>query len=151
MAEFDDGPHAEIRSDDGESQLAIVSYGYAYPGDLGGWDADWHVNRLTCRVPGFRSEIRETMVLGSELEQHWREMQEFDALARATVAFEPLEPYYQLGFRLTSQKKVLVQGWIQYPAGWGSQLEFEFETNLTYVAEYIRGLNHILRTYPVRR
>lgn len=115
------------------------------------YNADWHRNLLYCTIPSFRAEIDEIILDGHVLTYHLKQLHEFVALERATVEFEPTEPYFDLELSLDSRKKVLVKGHIQYPAGWGAELRFEFETDLTHVDHFVNGIESILREFPAKR
>jgi hypothetical protein len=148
---FSTFPSAEIRSADGGSSLKICTYSYAYPVADNEWDADWHRNYLQFVAPSFRAEIDEVILNGHELNAYLHELREFSALKRLTIDFEPMEPYFELSFALDSRKKVIVHGNVQYPAGYGTKLEFEFETDLTYVDRFANGIESILKDFPPRR
>ena len=47
-------------------------------------------------------------------------------------------------------KKVAVKGRVQYPVGYGAKLDFEFETDLTYVDQFIHGIETILGMFSPR-
>jgi hypothetical protein len=47
-------------------------------------------------------------------------------------------------------KKIAVKGWLQYPVGYGAKLNFEFETDLTHVDQFIHGIEDILVRFPPR-
>lgn len=51
---------------------------------------------------------------------------------------------------MNGRKNVSVDGFIQYPAGCGTELKFEFETDLTYIDAFIQGLESILIQYPIK-
>jgi hypothetical protein len=144
-------PFAEIRSDDGTSSLKICTYSYAYPDADNEYDADWHRNFLLCTLPSFRAEIDEVILDGHTLNHYLGQLREFVDLKRSIVEFEPTEPYFDLNFSLDSRKKVLVKGVVQYPVGWGAELSFEFETDLSHVEHFISGIESILREFPAKR
>ncbi|WP_443146796.1 WapI family immunity protein [Paenisporosarcina sp. TG-14] len=50
----------------------------------------------------------------------------------------------------TFRKKINVSGYVQYPVGHGSELKFEFETDLTYVEKFLSGLKKILKEFPIK-
>jgi hypothetical protein len=53
-------------------------------------------------------------------------------------------------FTDNSMKKVLVKGYFQYPVGIGAKLNFEFETDLTYIDKFIEGIQDVLKEFPSR-
>ncbi|WP_443701444.1 WapI family immunity protein [Priestia aryabhattai] len=66
------------------------------------------------------------------------------------VIFEPTELYFGFTLTINRRKNVSVDGFIQYPTGWGTELKFEFKTDLTYIDSFIQGLESILTQYPIK-
>ncbi|MBY6036686.1 hypothetical protein KUV80_08480 [Fictibacillus nanhaiensis] len=143
-----DFPFAELKSQDGSFSLKIYSYDYAYPHAIHKFDRDWHKNHLILSMPAFKAEIDEVMFEGTLLEYFIEELVAFSALKKKEVNIKPTEPYFGLTFSVDKRKKVNVNGYVQYPVGWGAELQFEIETDLTYVDEFIRGLKSILKNFP---
>ena len=144
-------PFAELRSDDGTSSFKICTYSYAYPYADNEYDADWHRNLLLCTLPSFKAEIDEVILDGHIVNYHLDHLREFSALKRPIVEIEPTEPYFNFDLSLNSRKKVIVNGSVQYPAGWGAELRFKFETDLSHVDQFVCGLESILRVFPSKR
>lgn len=148
---FSKFPFAEIRSADGTSSLKICTYSYAYPDAKNDYDADWHRNFLLVTVPSIKAEIDEVILVGHLLNDYLDQFREFSSEKRLTVDFEPTEPYFGLSISLDSRKKVIVNGYVQYPVGYGTKLEFEFDTDLTHVDKFTNGIESILKDYPAKR
>ncbi|MED4188809.1 hypothetical protein P4619_19845 [Halalkalibacterium halodurans] len=87
---------------------------------------------------------------GGVVEDYLTELEQFRALAINEVVFDPIEPFFQLTFSFNQLKKVVVSGYVEYPVGEGAQLQFEFETDLTYVDQFAAGLKEMLQRFPVR-
>jgi hypothetical protein len=143
-------PFAELRSQDGRSHLKLCSYGYGYPEEKTGNDADWHRNYLILTLPGFRAEIDEVILDGRGLAVLLGELREFSRVQGGTIEFETLEPYLGLSFQFEPTKNVIVSGYVQYPVGHGPKLSFEFGTDLTYVDKFTEGIQEILKEFPPR-
>lgn len=149
---FSKYPYAELNSQDGLFCFKICTYNYAYPNADNEHDADWHRNYLYLTIPAFRVEINEVMLEGRVLEYYLHEFEKFLALKKKEVIFEPTESYFGLTFSLKKfRKKVNVNGYVQYPVGHGSELQFEFETDLTYIEKFVNGLKEIIRHFPVKK
>ena len=147
---FSEFPFAEIRSDDGASSLKICTYSYAYPSADNPHDANWYRNILVCVLPAFKAEIEEVILDGLILSHFLGELHDFITLKKSSVKFEPTEPYFDLELSFNSRKNVIVKGSVQYPAGWGAELRFELDTNLTYVERFYKELESTLKEFPVR-
>ncbi|MBZ6487709.1 WapI family immunity protein [Priestia aryabhattai] len=147
---FSNYPFAELSAQDGLSCLKICTYAYAYPEADNIHDADWHKNYLTFNIPAFKAEIDEVILEGRTIKYYLNELKKFSALKQKKVLFEPTEPYFGFTLTMNGRKNVSVDGFIQYPAGWGTELKFEFETDLTYIDAFIQGLESILIQYPVK-
>ncbi|WP_445738865.1 hypothetical protein [Niallia sp. FSL R7-0271] len=53
-------------------------------------------------------------------------------------------------FKLNRRKKVDINGCVRYPMDSTTFLQFDFETDLTYVDVFIKGLESILAKYPIK-
>lgn len=148
---FSKYPYAELESQDGLTRFRICTYSYAYPEITTDYDADWHRNFLSISLPAFCVEIDETIFQGEQLEISIAELKEFTSLKKPVVTVEPLESFFSLEFSFNSKMNVIVKGIAEYPLGWGARLEYEFETDLTYVDKFISGLECILGAFPVRK
>lgn len=143
-------PYAELCSQDGMSSFKIYSYEYAYPDADNKYDLDWHKNYLILTVPGFKAEINEVILEGHLINHYIHELHSFSNLHKKKIVFEPLEPYFELIFKLNRRKKVDINGCVRYPMNSTTFLQFDFETDLTYVDVFIKGLESILAKYPTK-
>ncbi|MGG4470702.1 hypothetical protein ABER68_21950 [Paenibacillus alvei] len=141
-------PSAELRSQDGMSSFKICSYDYAYPDADNQYDLDWHKNCLIVTVSGFKAEINEVILEGRLINHYIHELHSFSNHHKKKIIFEPLEPYFELTFKLNRRKKVDINGCVRYPMDSGTLLQFDFETDLTYVDAFIKGLESILAKFP---
>lgn len=147
---FDRYPFAEIRSQDGTSSIKICINGYQYPEIKLGEDADWYNTYIYLEIPGFRAEIDEPMFQAGDLANEIRELHKFSKIDINETSIAPMDEYLHLDFSFNSQKKVVVDGVLEYPLGWGANLRFSFETDLTYVDQFIQQLENIVELYPSR-
>jgi hypothetical protein len=147
---FSEFPSAEIASQDGRSRLKFCTYGYEFPAQQSGSDADWHRNFFHLTIPSIGIEINEVIFTGHGLAYFLDELRALSTLRKYEIDFEPLEPYFGLAFSFTPMKKIAVKGRVQYPVGYGAKLEFEFETDLTYVDQFIHGIEAMLVRFPPR-
>lgn len=143
-------PYAELVSQDGLTRFSICTYRYAYPEITTDYDADWHRNLLSISLPAFCVEIDEAIFQGEGIEICIAELKEFTCFKKSVVIVEPIESFFSLEFSFNAKKNVMVKGSAEYPLGWGSRLEYQFETDLSYVDKFISGLEHILGVFPVR-
>ncbi|WP_066172566.1 WapI family immunity protein [Bacillus marinisedimentorum] len=134
------------------TSFKICTYDFAYPDADNSDDADWHRNYLTFTAPGFKAEVDEVILEGTIIQYYLGELRSFSSLEKDEVIFEPTEPYFELTIRFLSKKKdVGIEGYVQSPVGTGPKLEFDFETDLTFVDEFIEGLELILAGFPAVR
>lgn len=145
-------PFAELSSQNGNSRIKFCSYAYQFPEEKTGYDADWHRTYLYMSIPCFRVEIDEPMFEGTSLQIFLNQLQNLSALKLNNVEFKPMEPYINLKFTLNSRKKVNVKGSIwNVDSECDATLEFEFETDLTFLDIFINGLKDILAEFPPRK
>ena len=147
---FSEFPSAEITSQDGQSRLKFCTYGYEFPAMQSGSDADWHRNFFHLVIPAIRVEINEVILTGHGLAHFLDELKALSTQRKQEIDFGPLEAYFRLALSFTPMKKIAVKGWVQYPVGYGAKLEFEFVTDLTYVDQFISGIEAILVKFPPR-
>jgi hypothetical protein len=146
---FSQFPYARLSSQDSLFSFKICSYGYAYPQAVDPYDRDWHKNHLLLTLPAFKAEIDDIILEGHLIKTIIKDWLSFSALLEKEVTFEPTEPYFGLTFRFMSQRKMIeVDGYVQYPVGTGAVLKFETETDLTYIDQFINGLENMLKTFP---
>jgi len=98
---------------------------------------------VTLNLSGFKVEIEDTIIQGMYINQVIKELRDFSDLKIEEADFTPLEPVFELFFSFSSLKKVVVKGNVNYPVGVGATLDFEFETDLTYMDKFIEGLKLI--------
>ena len=145
-------PFAELSSQDGYSRIKFCSYAYEFPEQKSGWDADWQRSYFYLRIPGFISEIDEPMFEGTILQIFLKELQNLSELKLKEVEFRPTEPYINLKFTLNTKKKVNIKGTVtNINSECYATLEFEFETDLTFIDIFIKGLKAILEKFPPRK
>lgn len=144
-------PYAVLQSQDGLFCFKICTYDYAYPDANYTYDADWHRNYLYATMPAFKAEINDIMLEGQLVSHYINNLEKFLNLQTKEVLFAPTEPFFELTFSLNERKKVDVHGYIQYPVGTGSELQFEFETDITYIEIFHRGLQAIINKFPVKK
>jgi hypothetical protein len=92
------------------------------------------------------------MFEGNLLKELLDELIVFSALKTKEVEFIPIEPYLKFTLSLNSRKKVEVKGTVTNANSecWAT-LEYQFETDLTYIDVFINGLKNILEKYPPRK
>ncbi|WP_100371835.1 WapI family immunity protein [Bacillus sp. FJAT-45037] len=147
---FRDYPYAELNSQDDLYCFKICTYNYAYPKADNRSDADWHRNYLYFTLPGFRVEVNEIILEGQFVQFIIKELEQFSLQKKENVVIEPTEPFFGFTLSLRGPNKVNVEGYIQYPVGQGTELIFEFETDLKNVNKFLTGLKAIEREYPSR-
>ncbi len=144
-------PYAEMASKDGLSVFKLYTYGYEYPNEEKGDDADWQQNSILLIIPGFKAEFEKVIFQGTLLEHYANELKKFLLFEKNEVNVEPTESYCGFKFAYDSLKQIHVKGYIQYPLGWGATLTFEFVTDAELIEFFVKGIIDILSHYPPRR
>ncbi|MCD7034380.1 hypothetical protein LRR81_09040 [Metabacillus sp. GX 13764] len=144
---FANYPTAELSSPDGTHCLKLATYSFAYPDAKDSYDRDWHRNLFSLSLPAFTASIDDIMIEGTEMMAFLKGLQSFLAKKQKEVFFAPTEPYLELNFE-RKRKIILVTGAVQYPAGCGARLEFEFETSMDKGEWFAAGLEKILQQFP---
>ena len=150
MKENSKNPVAELSSDNGSFRLRIETYAYEYPQITSGNDADWTRIKLSLKAGAFRCAFDEACMRGGGPAIFLENLKSFSAQKINEVEFEPLDNYFRLKFSFNGRKNVRVSGLLQHPLGEGYTLEFDIETNLTYIDQFISGLCYTLERFPPR-
>lgn len=144
---FANYPTAELSSQDGTHCLRLATYSFAYPDADDPFDRDWHRNLFSLTLPAFTASIDDIMIEGTETMAFLKGLQSFLSKKQKEVSFAPTEPYLELNFEL-KRKIILVTGAVQFPAGCGARLDFEFETDMDKTEWFATGLENILQQFP---
>lgn len=143
----------KLASLDGTTDISIESYAYAYKDADNIHDAAWHRNWVGFHAPEHRITFDDIM-LDSLLVAHYIPVFEsFVAGNTREVEFEPTEPYVCLTLtrRDGGGDEVNVRGHLEHPLGDETEaLDFEFETSVLRVEQFLQGLREIASEFPVR-
>ncbi|MFN4214671.1 hypothetical protein [Exiguobacterium sp.] len=144
----------KLESRDGTTDISIESYAYAYQDADNIHDAAWHRNWVGFHAPEHRITFDDIM-LDSLLVAHYIPVFEsFVAGGVQEVAFEPTEPFVSLTLtrRDGGGDEVNVRGRLEHPLGDETEeLDFEFETSVLKVEQFLQGLREIASEFPVRK
>jgi len=148
QAIFDQHPSAILSTPNGVQVFKICTTKFAYPDADNVYDADWHWNYLSFTLPAFKAEIEDVILDGQMLQICITELEALTSFRSKKAEIAPNEPYFELEFTLKRKKRVKVNGYVQYPAGYGATLDFEFITDLTSIVTFLSGLKEILEHFP---
>src|ERR1700737_4321201 len=87
---FSEFPSAEIASQDGRSRLKFCTYGYEFPAQQSGSDADWHRNFFHLTIPSIGIEINEVIFTGHGLAYFLDELRALSTLRKYEIDLKPL-------------------------------------------------------------
>ncbi|TCI51889.1 hypothetical protein EVJ24_12195 [Exiguobacterium sp. SH1S21] len=146
-------PIAKLMSRDETMDVTIESYAYAYSDADNMHDASWHRNWVGLHTPDHRITFDDIM-LDSLLVAHYISVFEsFVAGDVQEVVFAPTEPFISVTLtRLDADgDEVSVRGILEHPLeDEAEEIDFEFETSITNVDNFLKGLRDIATDFPVR-
>ncbi|OGX78724.1 MULTISPECIES: hypothetical protein [unclassified Exiguobacterium] len=146
-------PIAKLMSRDETMDVTIESYAYAYSDADNMHDASWHRNWVGLHTPDHRITFDDIM-LDSLLVAHYISVFEsFVAGDVQEVVFAPTEPFISVTLtrRDADGDEVSVRGILEHPLeDEAEEIDFEFETSITNVDNFLKGLRDIATDFPVR-
>ena len=113
-------------------------------------DGNWLISDITIMVPGFKGSF-DFCLDAPALAGFLQELNQMKATVSGSASFTPIEPSISLVGEMTNMRQIRWKGIAQYPLGYGSELDFEFESDQSYLPEVISELENVLSLFPVRR
>lgn len=144
----------KLISHDGTLDLTIESYAYAYPDADNIHDAAWHRNWVGLHTPDHRITFDDIMLDSLLVAYYIPVFESFVAGDMQEVIFEPTEPFVSLTLtrRDGDGDEVNVRGSLEHPLeDETEEIDFEFETSLANVENFLKGLRDIADDFPVRQ
>jgi len=106
---------------------------------------------LLLTLPSFRHEINEAIYVGNHIVWCIKELHKFLDCEIKKVSFEPYEPYFGINLSLKARKRVIVKGFAGNPdIRNGPKLKYEFESDISIIDKFTKGLESIIAKYPTR-
>lgn len=136
-----------IKSDTHKIRIDILSRPYENADNI--WDLNWLVTDLEIKIPGFTAKY-SLYTTTNDFVRFYEELDKLYQSLEGIAEFVTIESGIYL--KATIERKTGKLIWsveAQYPQGDGAILEFEFQSDQSYVYETIRGLKYIIKQYPV--
>ena len=135
-----------IKNEEFITEIEVISRPYADADNV--WDINWLMCSIKIRIPCFTTNFC-TYITCDELKTFYDELRILQEKLQGTACLSTLESGINVE---ASVDKLGHIGWkidTQYPEGCGASLNFEFETDQSYLYQTLRELKDIINEYPV--
>jgi hypothetical protein len=127
--------------------LTVLNYMQPLVGNF--YDDNWLLCEVSVQAGAFSGKFQANF-LTSELEDLRQGLGKLHKELRGDYVFEPMEGQLVLRVSCDSLGHIHVAGKAMDQAGVGHALSFNLSVDQTYLAETLRGLSDVVRTFPVR-
>ena len=138
----------KIKGSGGEL-LKITVMGYSCPDAVDFWDGNWLDCRLNLGLNGFYADFAFGL-RADELERFLRELEQLHSNLKGTASLENMSCVIHLNVTIRKTGQLIWEGRLVYPAGHGTTLEFEVESDQSFLPDLINELKSIANRYPIR-
>lgn len=136
-----------IKSESHKIRIDIISRPYENADNI--WDLNWLVTDLEIKIPGFTAKY-SLYTTTNDFVRFYEELSNLHQSLEGKAEFVTIESGIYL--KATIERKTGKLIWnveSQYPQRDGAILEFEFQSDQSYIYETIRELKDIIKQYPV--
>ncbi|MGY1426494.1 WapI family immunity protein [Lysobacter sp. A289] len=134
-------------SEDETVSLTVLNYMQPLAGNF--YDDNWLLCQVAIRAGAFRGTFQANF-LTSELEGLRQGLENLHKELRGDYVFDPMEGQLVLRAACDSLGHIHIAGKAMDQAGIGHGLSFKLSVDQTYMAETLRELSSVVRTFPVR-
>lgn len=133
----------------GGELLKVTVTGYTHPDTVDYWDGNWLSCHLNLWLNGFRADFPFDLRI-DEMERFLKQLEQLHTSLKGNAALDSMEGILKLNVSGGKTGRLAWEGKLVYPSGTGAVLEFEYESDQTYLSRLIQELKAILKRYPVR-
>jgi len=137
-----------IKGLDGEL-LKITVIDYSHPDAVDFWDGNWLSCRLELNIKGFNADFLFDLRV-DEIESFLMELDQLNLNLKGKANLENMEEVIKLKLNVCKTGKLKWEGRLLYPAGIGSTLVFEYDSDQTFLPAIIKELKNVLKRYPMK-
>lgn len=131
-----------------KTKIEIEVLERSYPDSTNNWDKNWITSVVHITIPGyvaqFTCELRT-----DELAEFADELAVMHENLEGTAAFKHIEGAICMKGTIDHLGRILWEAETCYPPGDGAVLQFEFNSDQSYLTSLIRQLHTILSSFPV--
>lgn len=119
-----------------------------HPTSLDFWDGNWIDSNIKVVIPGYSVHF-PAHLRTDELRDFLYELKSMNRTLKGSAVLNNLDHYIHIESEINNLGHINWKGETCYPAGYGARLNFEFQSNQSYLHKIIKELEAILEIYPV--
>lgn len=131
-----------------ETKVEIDGLYRNYPNSTDYWDANWVNATIKIEIPGYKVSFNADLRT-DELRKFLNDLKSIRQSLRGKASLTNLDGYLEFEGEIDKFGKIKWNAETCYPAGYGAVLEFEFESDQTYLNTLIKELDDIITHFPV--
>ncbi len=131
-----------------ETIIIIKVINRSYPDSTDYWDGNWINSTIKVEIPGYSVRFDATLRT-DELLDFLNELKNMRKHMKGKAILKNLDAYIHFEGGMDRLGKIIWTGETCYPAGNGAVLNFEFESDQSFLEGLIRELEEILAWFPV--
>ena len=112
------------------------------------FDKNWILTHIELLIPGYKVSFNGDMQT-TDIDRFLKETKQIYEKISGNTELTTLENPIHLVGKMTKTGKICWNGKTVYPIGFGAMLEFEFESDQSYLPVLIAELEKVLNVYPV--
>jgi len=129
--------------------ITIDVKGYSYPESNDDWDRNWLVCSIKAETPGFLANFGADLRT-DEIDSFYTELKELYKNMSGSASLVGMEGNVDIQVQIDRLGKLNWKVAFIYPSGYGATLEFEMESEQSYLNELIRRMKKVMDEYPIR-
>lgn len=146
MSQGGDNLSFTIQNEDSIIEIKVINRPYADADDI--WDINWLSCNVKIRIPCFTANFC-TYITCNELKSFYDGLRIFHAELKGTVCLCTLEGGINVEASVDKLGHIEWKAEVQYPEGYGAELNFTFNTDQSYVYQILRDLKQTIDEYPI--
>lgn len=119
-----------------------------YPDTTNYWDINWIDSKINVDIPGYVVEFHASLRT-DELSDFLNELQLLNKNLKGNATLNNLDKYIHFECEMDRLGKMKWSGETCYPAGFGAVLNFEFNSDQSYLERLIKELEAVLSVFPI--
>ncbi|WP_046173624.1 WapI family immunity protein [Domibacillus indicus] len=112
------------------------------------WDSNWMRSQLRIEIPGYLVHF-EAALRTDELSDFLQQLKKMNEKLKGAASFSAMDGWMDIECSMNALGGLNWQVETCYPAGYGAVLQFEFESDQSYLNSLIKELEAVLAVFPV--
>lgn len=131
-----------------ETNIEIDVLHRNYPNSSDYWDRNWVSSKLKIEIPGYTVSFVADLRT-DELSDFVNKLKIMNKNMKGKAILNNLDGYLEIEGEMNKLGQIIWTAETCYPAGYGAVLNFEFDSDQSYLETIIKELDDILVAFPV--